>query len=149
MFRTRSRAEDGYTIIEIMIVLLVMGVLIAIAIPTWVAARTRADDRAAQSDLRNAITAERAYYADKLTYTSIPAQMTALESSLAYQDGDTPSTQGLVYLHLHPIPKEIFVSTRSVSGTCYYLREADGGGTRYASSPGCGVADTQTYSGSW
>jgi hypothetical protein len=37
------------------------------------------------------------------------------------------------------------VSVMSVSGTCWYLREVDGGGAQFASDAACGVADTQTY----
>src|SRR5437763_8482530 len=38
--------------------------LLAIAIPTFLGARSRAQDRAAQSNLRNALTAEKTYYTD-------------------------------------------------------------------------------------
>jgi hypothetical protein len=37
----------------------------------------------------------------------------------------------------------------SDSGTCFYLREIDGGGARFATDAGCGVADTQAYTNSW
>jgi type IV pilus assembly protein PilA len=42
--------------------------LIAIAIPTFLGARQRAQDRAAQSDLRNGLTAEKTFYTDNQTY---------------------------------------------------------------------------------
>jgi type IV pilus assembly protein PilA len=55
--RDRAGEEDGFTLIELMVVVLIIAILIAIAIPTFLGAQDRARDRGAQSDLRNALTA--------------------------------------------------------------------------------------------
>ena len=141
--------QRGFTIIELMVVVMIIGVLVVIALPVFLGARTRAYDRAVQSDIRNAFAAEKAYYTDTLTYTTDPAQMTAIEAAITYVDGDTPLVTGVAYLHLHPIPNEIFVSGMSDSGTCFYLREIDGGGVRFATDTACGVADIQVFGSSW
>ena len=147
--RSGVRDERGFTIIELMIVVMIIGILVVIALPTFLGARTRAYDRAAQSDVRNAFAAEKAFYTDDLTYTTDPATMTAIEAAITYLAGDTPLVIDVVYLDLDPIPNTIYVSALSKSGTCFYIREADGGGSRFAADPACGVADTQTYVGSW
>jgi type IV pilus assembly protein PilA len=64
----RSRDDDGFTLIELMVVVLIIAILIAIAIPTFLGARQRAQDRAAQSDLRNGLTAEKTFYTDNQSY---------------------------------------------------------------------------------
>ena len=46
--------DEGFTLIELMVVVLIIAILIAIAIPTFLGARQRAQDRATQADLRNA-----------------------------------------------------------------------------------------------
>jgi type IV pilus assembly protein PilA len=143
------RDERGFTLIELMAVVLIIAILIVIALPSFLGTRVRAYDRAAQSDLRAAFAAEKTYYADTLTYSTDPATMKSIESSITYVDGDTPLVTGVAYLHLHPLPNEIFVSAMSGSGTCFYIREIDGGGAEFASDGGCGVADTQTYTTSW
>jgi type IV pilus assembly protein PilA len=62
--------EDGFTLIELMVVVLIIAILIAIAIPTFLGLRERAQNRSAQSDLRNALTAAKAYYTDGDTYVN-------------------------------------------------------------------------------
>jgi type IV pilus assembly protein PilA len=52
---TRHEDEDGFTLIELLVVVVILGILIAIAIPTYLSYRKSANDKAAQSDLRNAI----------------------------------------------------------------------------------------------
>ena len=143
------RDQRGFTLVELMVVILIVAVLMLVALPTLLGARTRAFDRATQADIRNAFAAEKAYYTDTLTYTTNPATTTAIAAAITYVPGDTPAATHIVYLDLDPIPNTIYVSALSPSGTCWYLMEADGGGSRFASDATCGVADTQVYTNSW
>ena len=68
---SRLNKREGFTLIELMIVIAIIGILAAIAIPQFSAYRTRSYNSAAQSDLRNSATAQEAYYVDHQTYTSI------------------------------------------------------------------------------
>ncbi len=64
------KVQKGFTLIELMIVIAIIGILAAIAIPQFSAYRMRAFNAAAQSDVRNAATAEEAYFVDNQTYGS-------------------------------------------------------------------------------
>ena len=65
-----KKNEKGFTLIELMIVIAIIGILAAIAIPQFSAYRKRSYNSGAMSDLRNAATAQEAYYADYSTYTT-------------------------------------------------------------------------------
>jgi type IV pilus assembly protein PilA len=71
----------GFTLIEILIVVLIIGILAAIAIPRFGGAKERAHLAAMRSDLRNLITAEEAYHATTATYTTNLAAMQVTPSA--------------------------------------------------------------------
>ena len=63
MDRLRLKGEGGFTLIELLVVIAIIGILAAIAIPQFAAYRKRGYEAQVKSDLRNAATAEEAYFA--------------------------------------------------------------------------------------
>ncbi len=61
----KMHRKAGFSMIEIMIVVAIIGILAAIAIPNFMAYRVRAFNTAASADLRNAYTAAQAFFADE------------------------------------------------------------------------------------
>src|SRR4051794_4952115 len=95
-FKERREDEEGFTLIELMVIVLIIAILLAIAIPTFLGARQRANDRAAQSSLRNALTAAKTMYTDTQTYASADevaaTGLKTVEPSLTYAAHGTPSS---------------------------------------------------------
>ena len=69
--RINARDESGFTLIELLVVLIIIGVLLAIAVPSYLGFRDKAQKTAAASNVREAIPAVEAFYADNTTYAGI------------------------------------------------------------------------------
>ena len=69
MAQLRNRGA-GFTLVELMVVVAILGVLAAIAIPTFTSRQGKAYDARVMQDARNVATAEEAYYTDNFVYFS-------------------------------------------------------------------------------
>jgi prepilin-type N-terminal cleavage/methylation domain-containing protein len=131
-----DRREGGFTLVELMIVVLIIAVLVTIAMATFPATRGRAQDRDAQADLRNALSAQKAHFADHEAYTQVRAELVAIEPALVFDAAadQAPSTGSVAYA---ASGSTVTLATRSATGTCFYLRDSATGGATYLRNTDC------------
>ena len=82
--RQRLSHQEGFTLIELLIVIVIIGILLAIAVPSYLGFKDRANKRAAQSDLREAIPTAEAWYSDNGTYVGLTkTTMLAIDTGMS------------------------------------------------------------------
>jgi len=82
-----SKRDEGFTLIEVMIVVAIIAILAAIAIPQLSVYRTKSYNTAAVSDLKNAAIAQEAYYVDNRQYTNSISNLTSTPYNLGISQG--------------------------------------------------------------
>ncbi len=158
--------DDGFTLIELMLVVWIIAILIGIAIPAFLGSRRRAEDVASKSNLRNALGSAQTIFTDHEAYLATGPMVTSLgadEPGLTFQDDATPSTADKqMSLAISASTgggtlDTIVLATKSGSGTCWYYRHVaapglPSSGTFYAAGANgtaCQASNAPAAAASW
>lgn len=120
------KTDEGFTLIELMVVLLIMAILLAIAIPTFLGVSGSANDRAAQSNLNTALTNVKSYFQTNQqsfgssAATTVVSAMTTQEPSLQWTTG-TSGSSGQISVYASSDGAAIVLASESKTGYCWYL----------------------------
>jgi type IV pilus assembly protein PilA len=126
--------EEGFTLIELMVVLLIMGILLAIAIPTFLSVTGGAKKTAAQSDLTNAYTSLQGVYSGNSgtlpqkattagpTLTKVIAALKKTQTSITFTTGKATKGKNQVSVGIIKTTKTaVALAARDGAGFCWII----------------------------
>jgi type IV pilus assembly protein PilA len=145
--RNRLNGEEGFTLVELLVVILIIGILAAIAIPSFLNQKGKGEDAAAKSSAREAATAVETYYTDNASYGATGAQLRSIEPTLP-PDTDTTAKApgGMVISNTNPAQDYSITVYSKPSGRGYTIVKNAAGVSRSCDAPGKGGCNA---SGSW
>ncbi len=157
MLRETRRADAGFTLIELMVVLLILAILLAIAIPTFLGVTKSANDRAVQSNLNTAfVNAKSAFQSNSQSYAAsagLVAALTSAEPSLSFITGATALTSGTAQSTISVTTSAdgyavILAGLAKGTGNCWYI--VDNTQTETGTAPWSNASTTvPTAPGTW
>lgn len=144
--RERRDDDKGFPLIELMVVVLIIAILVAIAVPTFMGARTGAQDRSAQSTARNALTTGRILFTDDgdfgvTTRATVVTNLEAVDGGLDFVAGASTDSAVISVMAFDSNDPDtdadrVVYAVLSDSGQCFYIEDDSGnngtGATRYA-----------------
>jgi type IV pilus assembly protein PilA len=134
-------AEAGFTLIELMVVLLIIAILLAIAIPTFLGVTSSANDRAAQSNLTNGLTeAESQFQSAGQSYSGISAALSSSAPEFTWSSSNC-TTSATNCISIDPVDvvtstdnAGVVMAAMSKTGTCWWIAQLQGTPATIASS---------------
>jgi prepilin-type N-terminal cleavage/methylation domain-containing protein len=129
--RPHLRDERGFTMLELLVALVILGILATIALPAFLGQRQKGQDTEAKAMVRNAVVALRTYETDHETFAATRADLEGIEPAIANASPD--------FDVIGTADTFVIVET-SDSGTEFVIgRDAAGRVTRDCSRPGEGL----------
>jgi len=125
-----NEREAGFTLIELMVVLLIIAILLAIAIPTFLGVTSSANDRAAQSNLTNGLTEATAQFQSAgQTFTGISSLLNASAPEYSWSTaGCSVSSPNCISVAPYDVATStdqqgVVLAAMAKTGTCWYVAQ--------------------------
>ena len=127
--------DEGFSLIEVLVVILLIGILAALALPAFLGQRSKGQDTDAKSNARNLVSHLEAFHASERTYAPAEAKDSDEIKKSGLTLGDGP---GEVDITEGDEDTYTIVATSHSDGTFTVAKDGDGDVTRTCSEPGEG-----------
>ena len=124
-----KRSQAGFTLIEMMVVLLVMAILLAVAIPIFLSTKADAQDGSSQSNLSNARLSAKALYVTEGAYpavTDLVSVLNSQEPNLSFVKKAAGEGSNQISVNVSASGQQVVLVAYSTSGTCWALSANQG-----------------------
>jgi prepilin-type N-terminal cleavage/methylation domain-containing protein len=146
MERGRSRREEGFSLVELTVVLLIVSVLMVIGMAVHARLAALADDEVAQLDVITAVKVQALHHLQHGVFTDDSAVLGDLEPMLGYSADGADGTV-VVRLEAATAASDVCVFVQTPAGDWYAVHHSSEAGDRYATS--APAPCTAAVVGSW
>jgi|1185.fasta_scaffold538690_1 type IV pilus assembly protein PilA len=130
--------EGGFTLMELLIIVAILGVLLGIAVPSYLGLTGKAEHAVAEANVREAIPSIEAFYSDNGTYVGLENPPTAAVPGLKHYD---PASAAKVAV---AVSTQSSYCVYSTNGGTTYFKKGPGGDITHDPGPVVDDCDTST-----
>jgi type IV pilus assembly protein PilA len=117
------KAQDGFTLIELVVVIMIIGILAGIALPAFLGQRSKGQDADAKSNVRSMIAQMESCYTEQDEYNPCPLPDTGLDVGTNPGQVEATPSGGTYFVMAHSKSGNTFTAEKLPDGTV--LRTCD------------------------